>query len=157
MELFIVRHGDSPFISDVDHTRPLSDRGCAQAQLSGQFIAKNCHGADIQIICSDAKRTLRTAQIIQQQLNSPQPQSAAIFYHAMTGHWCDAIMQHKQVEHLVLVGHNPTMSMLSQHLNPIHSFHYKPACVGHFSLEIETNGLKLPAQLNEFFSPDAIQ
>ncbi len=157
MELFVVRHGDSPFTASKDHSRPLSLLGQSQAQKSAKFIAQKCLKGSTKIICSDAIRTLTTAKIIQQQLAQVELNSDPAFYHALTGDWCDVIMQHCGTNQLILVGHNPTMSILSQHLIPTQSFHYKPACVGHFSLEIESDGLKLPAYFNEFYSPDAIQ
>jgi|GEM_PF-1375630 len=157
MELFLVRHGDSPFAAETDHLRSLSPLGESQALSSARYIAKQCINASTLIVCSDANRTLTTAQIIQQQLGQVQLIADYKFYNALVGDWCDAMKQYSDNTQLILVGHNPTMSILSQHLIPTQSFHYKPACVGHFSLEIETDGLKLPAHLNEFYSPDAIQ
>lgn len=157
MELFLVRHGDSPFSSETDHSRPLSLFGQSQAQLSAQFIANQCINKSSTVICSDALRTFTTAKIIKQHLYQVQLIADYSYYNALIGDWCDAMMQHADTKHLILVGHNPTMSILSQHLIPTQSFHYKPACVGHFSLEIEPDGLKLPAHLNQFYSPDAIQ
>ncbi|TDR23335.1 SixA phosphatase family protein [Marinicella litoralis] len=157
MDLFVVRHGESPFHAGSDHSRPLSPRGQVQAGKSAQFIAQNCLNAKTHIICSDALRTMTTAKIIQQHLAAVQLHSDRQYYNALTGEWCDAILAHRHFEKLILVGHNPTMSTLSQYLIPSKSFQYKPACVGHFSLEIAADGLKLPAHFNELFSPDAIQ
>ena len=157
MELFIVRHGDSPFTAQTDHSRPLSSYGQTQAINSAHFIHSKCKDTPTLIICSDALRTLSTAKIIQQKMSQADLTSNLIYYNALVGDWCDAITKYADITQLILVGHNPTMSILSQYLIPTQSFHYKPACVGHFSLEIETDGLKLPAYLNEFYSPDASQ
>lgn len=155
MQLFIVRHGHSPFSSDTDHQRPLSSIGMQQAQQAAQFINAHKKTSATQIICSDALRTLTTAQIIQQSITPSQLIKDQGFYSARVGNWCDAIMHHRTFENLILVGHNPTMSNLSHHLTTTHSFQFSPACVAHFSLEIAADGLKLPAQYNDFFRPDA--
>ena len=157
MELFVVRHGHSPFTATTDHQRTLSTLGQRQAKQSAEFISRLIPQQSAQIICSDAARTLSTANIIHSRINGSQLISNHLYYNALVGDWCDAINDQAHQAHLILVGHNPTMSMLSHHLFPIKSFHFNPACVAHFSLEIATDGLKLPAQLNAFYMPDAIQ
>ncbi len=157
MQLFIVRHADSNFVAGSDHQRPLSELGERQAQQSATFLKQIIQSADVQIICSDALRTQTTALIIQQQLNHSQLSAENAFYHAQVGQWCDAIMAHKLTANLILVGHNPTISLLSRHLNPSRPKRFSPSCVAHYELEIKSDGLKLPAQLKDFFIPNAIQ
>ena len=155
MDLFVVRHGDAPFTASTDHQRPLSALGEQQASLSGRFIAKHVAPDQVQIICSDASRTLSTAHIIARQLNDCPVTAHSELYGARTGQWCDVIAQHRSRRCLILVGHNPTMSLLARYLFPLEAFQFQPACVAHFTLEIDQEGLRLPAQFKQFFSPHA--
>ena len=154
MQLFLVRHGHSPFTAATDHQRPLSELGQAQARQAGQFI----QGRTLQpplIVCSNATRTRQTAAAIGEVLGSEQINAHPHLYHALVGDWCDVISEQAHQEALVLVGHNPTMSQLAQYLNPLHQSPFSPACVAHLALEIAADGLKLPARPHDFFKPDA--
>lgn len=155
MQLFIVRHADSHFGANSDHQRPLSELGKRQADQSATFIKSHLGSTAVQIICSDALRTSTTAQLIQQQLPQSQLNADNAYYHAHVGQWCDAIMAQQADQPLILVGHNPTISLLSKHLNSLHFKRFSPACVAHYQLEIAPDGLKLPAQLKDFFIPNA--
>ncbi len=155
MKLFIVRHGDSPFGADSDHQRPLSLKGKMQAKNSARFIASQLNGPNTTIMASDAKRTQQTAEIIQQDLSQAQLILDHRFYGARVGDWCDAVLQNRTTSQLILVGHNPTVSLLTQHLGASRDLHFTPACVAYFDLEIAVDGLKLPATLNAFYRPDA--
>lgn len=155
MELFVVRHGDSPFTAATDHQRPLSELGEMQAAKSAAFIAQQMTQPKVQIVCSDATRTHNTAMIIAGKLGHCALTPEAELYGARTGQWCDVIARHSDISNLVLVGHNPTMSLLARHLFPLEPFQFQPACVAHFTLEIDPQGLRLPAQYKQFFSPHA--
>lgn len=156
MQLYLARHADAEFSAASDHQRPLSDLGHIQAARSGLFLKQNIGNNSVLIVCSDAKRTLTTAQIIQQNLSGEtliQPQKN--LYHANSGDWCDVITEQHSCAHLVLVGHNPTISHLTQVLNHSYPQSFRPACVAHYRLEIAEDGLKLPAQFIDTFQPDA--
>ncbi len=154
MQVFLVRHGNSPFTAANDHQRMLSELGQRQAIQAAHFIKSHVHNAAVKIICSDAIRTLKTAELIAQQLTMSSMIADHRFYQARVGDWCDAISAHQTNQVLVLVGHNPTISFLSQYLNPLQQLNFSPACVAHYQLEIVEDGLKLPAQFKEFFIPN---
>ena len=154
MQLFLVRHADAKFNAQTDHQRPLSEIGKLQAQLSAQYIKQNIKSPAVNILCSDALRTLTTAQIIAQELESCQLSENNVYYQASVGQWCDGIASQPLQKTVVLVGHNPTISNLSNHLNSTHAPTFSPACVAHYELEILTDGLKLPAQHIDFFKPN---
>ncbi len=156
MNLYLVRHADSTFEASSDHQRPLTELGMQQAYQSANYLKPRVHAPETLIICSDAMRTETTASIIQQHIQSNQLISESTYYHARTGQWCDGICANSNIEHLILVGHNPTMSFLAKHLNPSNPLQFKQSCVAHYELEIISDGLKLPAQFIDFFTPDAI-
>ncbi len=155
MQLFLVRHGDSPFTAVSDHQRPLSDLGIDQAIKSGAFINSRIQSKKMTMVASDALRTQITAQVIQKQLSPCPLTTHDHLYHARAGDWCDVISENRMSESLILVGHNPTISLLAKYLNPLNASHFNPACVGHYQLEIAEDGLKLPAQFIDFYKPDA--
>ncbi len=156
MQLYLVRHADSSFGANTDHQRPLSELGKYQATLSAAYLKQRVQSAHTQIICSDSLRTESTAIIIQNQIQGCDLCSDNAFYHARVGEWCDSICENRSAESLILVGHNPIMGFLAKHLNPSLSYQFSPSCVAHYELEILPDGLKLPAQLIDFFKPDAV-
>lgn len=154
MQLFVVRHGHSPFTAATDHQRPLSELGLIQAAQAGQFIQDRTRQPPL-IVCSNALRTRQTAAAIAEVLGTERINAHPHLYHALVGDWCDVIAEQAQQDALVLVGHNPTMGQLAQYLNPWHQTPFSPACVAHLALEIAADGLKLPAHPHDFFKPDA--
>lgn len=152
INLFIVRHGHSPFIGGDDFTRPLSAQGEAEAINAGIFIAKKITTGAVTLITSAAQRTHTTAKLICQSLEDIQPEKDTKLYHATVGNWCDVITNNP-TENLILVGHNPTISQLHQYLTQSATVGYTPATIGHLTLEIVQDGLKLPALQNQLQSP----
>ena len=151
----VVRHGHSPFTGDSDHQRPLSTVGLKQATAAGEFIKQALQSAELsrtpRIICSNARRTQTTAANIASVLGQAQPQADERFYHATVGDWCEVITSQQTA--VVLVGHNPTVSQLVNYLTQQNLPGMVPASVAHCALEIAADGLKLPAQLVNFFKP----
>lgn len=157
MQLFLVRHADAILGAETDHQRPLSELGKLQASQSADFLSQSILSPETIILCSDALRTTITAKIIVDKLNPvTRLMTNNSYYHASVGQWCDGINEYQCVDNLILVGHNPTISYLSKHLNSGHAQQFSPSCVAHFELEIQPDGLKLPAQFIAFFKPDAV-
>lgn len=149
--IFLVRHAHSPIISGMDHTRPLSVEGKEAAVKSACYIQQNMSNKPI-CVCSDATRTLKTAQIIQKKLNIDTLSAHNNLYNSTVGQWHEVI--HENHQHpLILVGHNPTMSQLFNQLTN-ENIHFSPACVGHIQVEIQTDGLIMPAKLISFYNPN---
>ncbi len=153
--LFLVRHADSPFTNHQDHQRPLSELGKQQATQTAAFIRHHCQQQTVTIVTSSAVRTRNTADIIAQQLTVATQSAHDALYLAQVGQWCDVMLAHDLDTPLILVGHNPTITQTAHHLNPASKLLFKPACAAHFMLEIAPDGLKLPAQLLDFFDPHA--
>ena len=155
--VFIVRHAHSPFTGESDHQRPLSVVGLKQATAAGEFIQQALQANELavpEIICSDAKRTHTTAENMASVLGQARTQADERFYHATVGDWCEVIAT--QPATVILVGHNPTVSQLVNYLTQQNLPGMVPASVAHCTLEIAADGLKLPAQLVNFFQPNSI-
>lgn len=152
INLFVARHGHSPFLGSDDFNRPLSELGAHQASADGQFIARNLVPGTVNLVASAAQRTTETANTIQQSLPQANVRFDAALYAASVGDWCQVISDHPAMN-LILVGHNPTVSQLHQYLTQTPSPGFAPATVGHLTLELASDGLKLPAQSEQIFCP----
>jgi Phosphohistidine phosphatase SixA len=115
--LVILRHAkaDRPAgVADID--RPLTGRGHADAGAAGAWLASRRYAPDL-VLCSPAKRTRQTWHGVAVALaDSPAPE---VRYE--NGLYYDGITETLELLHsmpddvgtVLLIGHNPTMSMLS--------------------------------------------
>lgn len=112
--MLLMRHGKSDWSADydTDHDRPLNDRGVRSARVIGKALSKESQSPDL-VVTSSAVRARTTAQLA-----------------AEAGHWvCDLIIEPRlygsgadtvlqvaaetgPVDRLMLVGHQPTWSIL---------------------------------------------
>lgn len=156
-QIFIVRHGQSPFQAATDYERKLSALGERQAQYAGCLIAKKMAAqkapTKIQIIASAAKRTAMTAQKIQEQLPQAELITKPKLYEATIGDWCEQIAN-SPADIVILVGHNPTISQLSAYLSQTEKLNFTPATTAHLDIKQSADELKLPAQLHGTFAPE---
>lgn len=115
--LVILRHAkaDRPAgVADID--RPLTGRGHADAGAAGAWLASRGYVPDL-VLCSPAKRTRQTWHGVTVAL----PGSRAPEVRYENGLYYDGITETLELLHAVpddigtvlLIGHNPTMSMLS--------------------------------------------
>lgn len=118
--LLLTRHAksswDHPELRDLD--RPLNKRGLKAAPLMGQVLKQQNLIPDT-ILISPPKRTRMTADLLAEELKFPLPQIQVIdsFYGASPGevvHQARKISE--EIETAMLVGHNPTWTMLCQRL-----------------------------------------
>lgn len=118
--LYLVRHAKSswkdPDLSDFD--RPLNKRGKRDAPLVGEYL-KHHQAAPELIITSPAKRALKTAKIIAQELGlSPKNiVTDESIYLADVPALVTAIHQiEDSLKTVMLFGHNPGLTMLANFL-----------------------------------------
>lgn len=156
-QIFIVRHGQSPFQAATDFERELSALGKQQAQYAGRLIAQKIAAIQslqqLQIIASAANRTTMTAQQIQEQLPAAELLTKPELYEATVGEWCEEIAN-SPADGVILVGHNPTISQLSAYLSQTEKRSFSPATTAYLSIEQSAGELKLPAQLHGIFPPE---
>lgn len=118
--LLLARHAksswDDPDLRDID--RPLNQRGLRAAPVIGQALVEKNYLPDA-IFASPAQRTRTTAQLLATELNFPHDQIQIIdsFYGASQGE----IVHHTRqlpdtIDTALLVGHNPTWTLLSHRL-----------------------------------------
>jgi phosphohistidine phosphatase len=123
--LVLLRHAkaDNPAgVSDVD--RPLTPRGHADATAAGAWLAGRGLVPDL-VICSPSRRTRETWHGVALNL----PEAPAVRYEpTVYGGEYDELLDlvalvDDDVSTLLLIGHNPVMSMLSAALDPAGADH----------------------------------
>lgn len=110
----VVRHGkaerDSPTGQDRD--RALTDRGVRQARWLGErLLEAGLDGSPV--LTSPAVRTRQTASLIAEILGVEPEESPDLFLDATAGDVVELIASCGGAQRLVLVGHNPTVSVVS--------------------------------------------
>lgn len=159
--LILMRHAKTiPHSSDInDWDRYLTEHGIYQAQISANFLLNNSNIIPQLIICSPAKRAIQTAEIVADTLNLPNniiiPKNS--LYNNDLNSYLDTIYQvDDDIRKLMIVGHNPSISMLAALLTNSEVNSMKTATI--LGLEIISKrwlnfDLK-PKNTLFFFSPD---
>jgi phosphohistidine phosphatase len=159
--LILMRHAKTiPHSSDInDWDRNLTEHGIYQAQISANFLLNNSNIIPQLIICSPAKRAIQTAEIVADTLNLPNNIiiSKNSLYNNDLNSYLDTIYQvDDDIRKLMIVGHNPSISMLAALLTNSEVNSMKTATI--LGLEIISKrwlnfDLK-PKNTWFFFSPD---
>jgi phosphohistidine phosphatase len=115
--LVLVRHANAVSTDSSDRSRPLTDRGRADAGTVGGWLDWRVQLIDA-IWSSSALRALQTTEEICARLTSaPEPALRDDLYDAGPGDLLDILRSAAdEVRTLVVVGHNPTIEQLSGRL-----------------------------------------
>ena len=117
--LYLVRHAQSADkqSGQSDHDRELTPHGTMQAKQLGKIFSKRQYFFD-KIICSTAKRTIQTQQLIAQHEQHSGRNNVfleSLLYDGTSLDYEHLVKeQESTVKHLLLVGHNPSISDLAQ-------------------------------------------
>jgi phosphohistidine phosphatase len=113
--LLLLRHAKSDYPAGVaDHERPLAPRGIREAALAGDWLRAHAPAVDA-VLCSTATRTRQTLE--QTRIDAPT-EFVDRLYDATPGVVIDEIngvasrFDH-EVNTLLVIGHEPTMSAVS--------------------------------------------
>ncbi len=120
--LLLIRHAKSSWSDPelADFERPLKKRGEKDAHVMGKRLAKQQLNPDC-IIASPARRAIRTATIIAKEIGFPLKDIATDkqIYAADVADLLAVVQQIDDTcERVMVVGHNPGLSQLSQALTP---------------------------------------
>jgi len=109
--LLLLRHAKSDYPAGVaDHERPLAPRGIREAGLAGDWLRAHAPAVDA-VLCSTATRTRET--LARTQIDAPVNYVDRL-YDATPGAVIDEINRvDPEVETLLVIGHEPTMSTLA--------------------------------------------
>ena len=119
--LTLIRHAKSSWKLPLpDFERPLNKRGKRNAVELGQWLAANGIHFD-QIVASPSQRTMETATLIAAHIGYPEDAitTDSAIYHASATTLFDRARQiDGRYRNIVLIGHNPGISMLADLLLP---------------------------------------
>jgi CHAD domain-containing protein/phosphohistidine phosphatase SixA len=117
--LLLLRHGKSDWDAKygADHVRPLANRGKRAASLMGRYLARLDQVPD-QVVCSSAVRAKETLRLAAEAGGWSCPVTVAEeLYQASPGRVLELIRDTKDsVSRVLLVGHEPTWSLLAGRL-----------------------------------------
>ncbi|MCI5059835.1 MAG: histidine phosphatase family protein [Alphaproteobacteria bacterium] len=131
--LYLLRHADSPGRFDLsDHERPLSERGISQARKVGEHLS-SLPPVNL-ALCSSAARTQETLEGLSSGgAKIKKSEILGALYNAATGDLLHEIQQQEdEINHLMLIAHNPGIHQLAHILLTPNStqrlgFSYPPA------------------------------
>ena len=156
-QLYIIRHGDSPFIKGGDDfERPLSEMGKYDAINIGLHLSED-YPIPSYILSSSAKRAIATARIIGEELefdttkiisakhlhNAPMETILAEINQISASHLC-----------IMIFGHNPGLSMLASYLTG-ENFNLETCNTALLNVEIDewSELTKDTCSVNQFIAP----
>lgn len=117
--LILFRHGKSDWDAEYaqDHERPLNERGERAAATMGALLREMGEAPD-RIVCSTAVRAESTAEIARLSggWSGPLELSSDLYGASPAGALSVAAHHGRDADRLMLVGHEPTWSMLTTHL-----------------------------------------
>jgi len=115
-KLFLVRHGESMAAKsgERDFNRVLSPRGRSDIERLANLLLDRISKSAV-IVHSAAKRTTETAVILSEKLNIKRI-AVENLYHGSTETYLEEMQLHSDNEQLLMVGHNPVITMLANDL-----------------------------------------
>jgi phosphohistidine phosphatase SixA len=112
-ELILLRHAHAepaaPGQADLD--RPLSPEGLAEAEAAGRWLAEHDLVPDC-VLSSPARRTRETLEAVLATVGYVDQRLAPEIYDATPGALIALADAHREVERLLVVGHNPGLEQL---------------------------------------------
>lgn len=114
--LILIRHAqaEDALVHQKDFDRPLSNRGNAQAKIQAQLMG-TIHFRTV--LHSAALRTTQTAQQLLQEHMHLELISRKDMYNADLDELIQILIENWSMDNLILVGHNPGISHLFEHLS----------------------------------------
>ncbi len=156
-ELILLRHAHaepaSNGLADID--RSLSPHGLAEAEAAGRWLLEQKLVPD-RVLCSPARRTRETLEAVLELTGYVEQRLDERIYEAMPGTLAALIDEHREVERLMVVGHNPGLEQLVALMHSGQSGDYRgmpPASVAVLALPMEASIEPGIARLAAFWWP----
>lgn len=135
-QLLLLRHGEASFSQGMDLDRQLTQKGKEKLNLMGETLLKNGFSVDL-MYCSDTTRTQETAAIIKNYL----PITEEVFTRKIYNSDLNTLLEilentDEAIESCLLVGHNPTISLLLSHISNSNYIGMQPGMLARIELEV---------------------
>lgn len=156
--LLLIRHADAlPQTQDKrDFQRVLSERGINQAALLGDYLSLINLNFDT-LFLSPAERTKQTTKIFSKNLKSdPKDIITEEFYEATLNTMIASVNRLEAIHtNVIMVGHNPSIAQLCQHLIGDQYLNFETAACAHIEFEFEewSMAIKGSGLLKDFYYP----
>jgi len=156
--LLLIRHADALLQTkdQRDFQRVLSARGINQAALLGDYLSLMDLNFDT-LFLSPAERTKQTTKIISKNLKSvPKDIITEEFYEATLNTMIASVNRLEPMHtNVILVGHNPSIASLCQHLIGDQYLNFTTAACAHIEFEFEdwSMAIKRSGILKDFYYP----
>jgi phosphohistidine phosphatase len=135
-QLILLRHGEAGFSDGSDFQRQLTVRGKAQLNNVGQHLILKELDID-RMYCSSATRTRETAEIIKSHIPVKEEIYEKEIYSANLEILLKILEETpKEVETCLLIGHNPTISLLLSYLTSGDYVGLQPGMLAMLDLEV---------------------
>lgn len=134
--LILLRHGEAGFSDGVDFQRQLTPLGKDNLNRLGELLRTGGMKVDF-LHCSAATRTRETAEIIQKYVPIEDVEYTRDIYDGSLETLMN-LLEHtpSDVTSCMLIGHNPTISLLLSHLTHESYIGLKPGMMAIVELEI---------------------
>ncbi len=104
-------HAETAAADPADIDRPLYVEGLAEAEAAGRWLVEQGLLPD-RILCSPARRTRETLEAVLRGIGYVEQRLVEEMYLATPGALAGLIDEHREVERLLLIGHNPGLERL---------------------------------------------
>jgi len=156
-ELILLRHAHAEPAStgQADIDRPLSPEGLAEAEAAGRWLRDKGLVPD-QVLCSPARRARETLEAVLAAVGYVEQRLEPVMYDATSGTLASLADTHREVDRLLLVGHNPGFEQLAALMHSGQSGDYRgmpPGGIAVLSLPATSAIEPGIAQLSAFWWP----
>lgn len=135
-QLFLLRHGEAGFSDGSDFQRRLTKKGIDNLERMGNILSDRSIVVDI-MYCSSAQRTIETADLIKNFISVKEEIFTREIYDGDLNHLLTILEKTPiSANSCLLVGHNPTISLLLAHLTQEYYLGLQPGMMAALNLEI---------------------
>lgn len=112
-ELILLRHAHAePAVSgQADLDRPLSPVGLAEAEAAGKWLKENNLLPDC-VLCSPSRRTRETLEAVMTAIGYVEKRLEDRIYEATPGTLAALVDERRDLDRVLIVGHNPGLEQL---------------------------------------------
>lgn len=134
--LILLRHGEAGFSDTIDFQRHLTPRGKETLNRLGENLPDELMNVDF-LYCSSATRTQETAEIIKKYIHVGEEEYLKEIYDGNLDSLLNLLENtSKDIETCMIIGHNPTISVLASHLTKSSYIGLQPGAMAVLNLEI---------------------
>ena len=156
-ELILLRHAHAelPRTGQADFDRPLSAEGLAEAEAVAAWMRDKSLLPDL-VLCSPSRRTRETLDAVTQVVGELDKRLEASIYEATAGTLAGLVDSHRDVDRLLLVGHNPGLEQLAALIHSGQTGDYRgmpPGGIAVLRLPVDVNIEPGIATLTQFWWP----